>query len=473
MARGEAKSDTPAAPEPELIAEATEDDCAEPDPENRVFPERYHVVEAIGEGGLGRVYRAHDAVLGRTVALKMFRASATADDDLARQQAEIAVLAQLSHPNIVALHDAAIDRSDPDSPRIYYVMELVEGIDLKKLLTQEQLGPRQIAQLGYYVATALEHVHHHGIVHRDVKPANILLGGTGPDATRVTVKLGDFGLASVGPATPITERESISGTVAYLSPEQAQGELVATSTDVYSLGLVLLQCFTGRLAFPGNPIESALARLLDNPEIPADLPQDWRLLLSAMTARQPADRPDARDVALALRQMFAAESGRHRADESSPESAGLADIREALASFRGSLESVTRLAARITGSRVALVTLIDEDDAWIAACTGLESARPVLNGRALAAIIRSRAPAAASDWIAPDASSQDTAERCEVVPLVTRTGRVLGALCVIGGELGEASTDVTASLDDLAALIVGDLEVRIAAHRAANAEQTT
>lgn len=449
MARGEARSDAP------------------------VFPERYHVVEAIGEGGLGRVYRAHDAVLGRTVALKMFRASATADEDLDRQQAEIAVLAQLSHPNIVALHDAAIDRSDPESPRIYYVMELVEGTDLKKLLAQEQLGARQIAQLGYYVATALEHVHRHGIVHRDVKPANILLGGVGPDATRVTVKLGDFGLASVGPATPITERESISGTVAYLSPEQAQGELVATSTDVYSLGLVLLQCFTGRLAFPGNPIESALARLLDNPEIPTDLPQDWRLLLAAMTARQPADRPDARDVALALRQMFAAESGRHRADEASPETAGLGEIRGALSSLSGSLERITVLAARITGARVALVTLIDDDDAWVAARTGLDEARPVRHGHELSAIIRSQGRASARDWVSDEALAGDAAERCEVVPLLTRSGRILGALCVIGGDLGDMSADVRASLDDLAALIVSDLEVRIAAERAESAERST
>lgn len=471
MARGEAKSDAAPAPATETVADAN-DAGEEPTAQKLAFPERYHVVDAIGEGGLGRVYRAQDAVLKRTVALKMFRASATAEEDLARQQAEIAVLAQLSHPNVVALHDAAIDRSDPDNPRIYYVMELVEGTDLKRLIAAEKLSARQIAQLGYYVATALEHVHAHGIVHRDVKPANILLGGTGPDATRVTVKLGDFGLASVGPATPITERESISGTVAYLSPEQAQGEVVATSTDIYSLGLVLLQCFTGQLAFPGNPIESALARLLDDPEIPADLPQDWRLLLGAMTARHPADRPDARDVALALRQMFVAESGRHRAEPASSDTAGPADLRGALASFRGSVDRIAVLAARVTGARLALVTLIDDDDAWIAASSERVDARTVKGGHDLRAIIRSGGPWAAADWVVGDALEAGPAEACDGVALVTRSGRVLGALCVVGHGLVAMSAEAKASLDDLAALIVSDLEMRIAAHRATNADPT-
>ena len=444
--------------------------------EPETFPERYHVVEAIGEGGLARVYRAQDSVLGRTVALKMFRASATADEDLARQQAEIAALAQLSHPNIVALHDAAIDRSDPDNPRVYYVMELVEGTDLKQLLDTEQLGARQVAQLGYYVATALEHVHRQGIVHRDVKPANILLGGTGPDATRVTVKLGDFGLASVGPSVPITEQEPVSGTVAYLSPEQAQGEAVGPPSDLYSLGLVLLQCFTGRLAFPGTPIESAVARLLDDPEIPVEIPEDWRLLLVAMTARRPADRPDARDVALALRQMFAAESGRHRAEDQALETPGLPEIRVALSSIRGSLDRVTSLAARICHAPVALVTLIDDDDAWVASHTSDASARPVHDGRAVRALIQDAAPWRAADWVGadqlPEAGENDV-PFCAGVALRTRSGRILGALCVVGGELIEVDDHRQSILDDLGALLISDLEVRVAADRVARSVDPT
>lgn len=438
--------------------------------EPETFPERYHVVEAIGEGGLARVYRAQDSVLGRTVALKMFRASATAEEDLARQQAEIAALAQLSHPNVVALHDAAIDRSDPDNPRVYYVMELVEGTDLKQLLDTEQLGARQVAQLGYYVATALEHVHRQGIVHRDVKPANILLGGTGPDATRVTVKLGDFGLASVGSSLPISEQGPISGTVAYLSPEQAQGEAVGPPSDLYSLGLVLLQCFTRRLAFPGTPIESALARLLDDPEIPVELPEDWRLLLAAMTARRPTDRPDARDVALALRQMFAAESGRHRAEDQSIEAPGLPEVREALSSIRGSLDRVTSLAARIFGAPVGLVTLIDDDDAWVASHTGDADAQPVLDARAVRALIQTDAPWRAADWVPTDhltGADETDPPFCTGVALRTRSGRILGALCVIGGERVEVDDHLTSILDDLAALLISDLGVRVAADRVA------
>jgi len=281
---------------------------------------RYRLTSPLADGGMARVYLATDEVLGRPVAIKVFRASATADDDFARQQAEISVLARLSHPNLITLLDAAIDRTDPENPRIYYVMELVEGTDLKRLLDETTLTSRQVARLGYYIAAGLEHVHRRGIVHRDVKPANVMIGEqTGGDLSRSIIKLGDFGIASIGPATPISEEESVSGTVAYFSPEQAQGLEVGTSSDIYSLGLVLLQCFTGRLAFPGLAVESALARLLDDPDIPRDLPEDWRRLLGAMTARDPAERPDARDVASALRQMFASEGAKHRAPDAPEE----------------------------------------------------------------------------------------------------------------------------------------------------------
>ena len=273
---------------------------------------RYRLGDVIAHGGMANVHRARDEFLGRDVAVKIFRASATAETDFRRQEEEVNVLARLSHPNLVTLLDAEVDRSDPAATRIYYVMELVEGTDLKRRLDDGPLVTRQVAQLGYDAASALEYVHARGIVHRDVKPANILLTF---DGTRLEAKLGDFGVASVGPAQPIADDEIVTGTVAYLSPEQARGEEVGAPSDVYSLGLVLLQCFTGRLAFPGPPQHSAMSRLLDDPEIPPSVPEEWVPLLRAMTERDPLRRPGIRDVTLALRQMFAAETGRHKADD--------------------------------------------------------------------------------------------------------------------------------------------------------------
>lgn len=290
------------------------DDVSASGPDDRgILQARYRLEGLIASGGMAKVYRARDEFLGRDVAVKMFRASATAEADFQRQKDEVDVLARLSHPNLVTLLDAAVDRSDPAAIRIYYVMELVEGTDLKRRLDEGVLVARQIAQLGYYAASALEYVHAQGVVHRDVKPANILLT-LNDDSTLITVKLGDFGVASIGPARPIADDEIVTGTIAYLSPEQARGDEVGPASDVYSLGLVLLQCFTGELAFPGPAEHSARSRLLDDPAVPDSVPEEWAPLLRAMTARDLHERPDIHDVALALRQMYAAESGRHRAE---------------------------------------------------------------------------------------------------------------------------------------------------------------
>ncbi len=211
---------------------------------------RYELGALVGQGGLAAVYRARDANLGRDVAVKVFRDNANAEEVFARQEAEVNMLATLVHPGIVTLLDAAVDRN-ATSTRIYYVMELVEGRDLRSRLDEGPLPPRQVAQLGSDIAEALEYVHHRDIVHRDIKPANILLGDYLDDG-RMRAKLTDFGIATVGGSDPLTGDEVVTGTAAYLSPEQASGAAVESSTDIYSLGLVLLQCLTGRVPFEGR-----------------------------------------------------------------------------------------------------------------------------------------------------------------------------------------------------------------------------
>ena len=272
---------------------------------------RYRIGAVLGQGGLATVYGATDEFLGRPVAVKLFHASASAEEDLRRQEDEVNTLAMLNHPDLVTLLDVGVHRAD-DQSHIFSVMELIHGTDLRRRLAEGPMSPRQIAQLGYHVASGLEHVHGLGIVHRDVKPANILLQHL-QDSTRVSAKLGDFGLASrgIGPAT--SAGQTITGTVAYVSPEQARGDVVTTASDVYSLGLVLLECFTRRLAFPGDPQESLAARLVYAPVMDERVPEEWVPLLRAMTALDPADRPPIGEITKALRDAFASETGRHRA----------------------------------------------------------------------------------------------------------------------------------------------------------------
>ena len=271
---------------------------------------RYEVRELIGQGGMASVFHGVDTALGRDVAIKVFAAS---DDDIegARQEDEVNVLASLSHHSLVTLLDAGVDRTDRGNPRVFLIMELVRGADLQRTLADGALGARQIGQIGYDIAEGLQYIHRHGVVHRDVKPSNILLADHDVESMRTRAMLTDFGIAHRG-TQPQELSPTTTGTAAYFSPEQARREEVGPESDVYSLGLVLLECFTGELAFPGSPVDSAMSRLISDPGIPRTIGADWRSLLAAMTSVNPAHRPEAGEVVLALRDLVTAEMGRHR-----------------------------------------------------------------------------------------------------------------------------------------------------------------
>ncbi|WP_374947830.1 serine/threonine-protein kinase [Agreia sp.] len=279
-----------------------------------VLRDRYRIEAFVGKGGMASVYRAHDQMLGRDVAVKLFEPAPSNTEELARQHHELAVLASLNHPSLVTLHDAGIDRTDPENPRRFLVLELVEGKNLKEALDDGPLPLRQVAQLAFDLAEGLEYAHHHGVVHRDVKPANILLAEYSQHGVRTRAKLADFGIAQSRNGLPASGG-SATGTAAYLSPEQARGELLGPASDVYSLGLVLLECLSGTPSFSGPKLQAAMARLLDDPEVPDDLPVDWRIVLTGMTSRAIADRPALNEIIVFFRDAFAAGSGRHGAPE--------------------------------------------------------------------------------------------------------------------------------------------------------------
>lgn len=264
---------------------------------------RYRLGEVIGRGGMASVYTARDENLGRDVALKLFAPQASDADELRRQQAEIELLATLNHPGLVTLFDAGTDTRVPGEPRPFLTMELVDGQDLRTRIRHSPLPLDEVAVIGAGLADALAYVHSLGIIHRDLKPANVLLVRTRPGEP-LRPKLTDFGIARIADGTRLTATGTMVGTAAYLSPEQARGADMGPASDIYSLGLVLLECIKGTVEYPGSAVESAVARLHRAPAIPDDMPAAWAGLIRAMTALDPLERPAAADLEPALRQAL-------------------------------------------------------------------------------------------------------------------------------------------------------------------------
>ena len=254
---------------------------------------RYRLDGLVGRGGSAEVYRAHDTALDRTVAAKLVTVSG--GEDAARVGDEARLLARLNHPGLVPVYDAGTD----DNGRPWVVMELVEGETLAETIKRGPLPPDRVAIIGARLAEALAYVHGQGLVHRDVKPANVLMGRDG------RVRLTDFGIARLVDAARVTATGLTVGTASYLSPEQVTGAAVTPATDVYALGLVLLECLKAEREYAGSAVETALARLHRPPVVPANLPQGWPELLRAMTQNEPSLRPSTSDVAADLARMAA------------------------------------------------------------------------------------------------------------------------------------------------------------------------
>jgi serine/threonine protein kinase len=273
-----------------------------------LLADRYRVEAVIGRGGMATVYRATDEALGRTVAIKVFRTELADADDVRRQQEEIRLIAGLSHFALVTLFDAVADDSSGEHGRAFIVMQFVDGDDLRDRLARGPLDPRTTAMVGADLAEALAYVHHRGVVHRDVKPANILLPRREQEATGPQAMLADFGIARIVDGTRLTATGSVIGTANYLSPEQAVGGAASGATDIYSLGLVLIECLTGEKVFPGSALESVSARLGSDPVIPDRFGAEWAAVLRAMTVREPSSRIGASEAAAALRLIALADS---------------------------------------------------------------------------------------------------------------------------------------------------------------------
>ena len=274
---------------------------------------RYEVERSVGAGGMASVYLARDTLLERRVALKVLDDRHAGDPAyVERFRAEARAAARLQHPNVVGV----IDRGE-DGGREFIVYEYVEGESLKELV--DRLGafaPEQAVSVGLHVARALAHAHEQGLVHRDVKPQNVLLSEDG--RARVT----DFGIARAQEAPDRTESGTILGTGSYVAPEQAQGERVGPAADVYSLGVVLYELLAGEPPFRGSSfVETAVRHVHEQPpdlrERRPDVPPPLAGLVARCLAKDPAARPTAAQVAAELEAL-----SRPAASEPPPPAAG-------------------------------------------------------------------------------------------------------------------------------------------------------
>ncbi|WP_214412840.1 serine/threonine-protein kinase [Sphaerisporangium fuscum] len=255
----------------------------------------YVLLEEIGAGGMGTVWRAGHRDTGEIVAVKLLRDGLTGDEDLVfRFVQERSVMRSLRHPNIVTVRDFVIE-----GERLALVMDLVEGGDLRILLRQHgTLPPEQAARLMAQVADALAAAHAGGVVHRDVKPGNVLIdGATGQ------VRLTDFGVARIVHGPGLTQTTSIIGTPTYLSPEVADGRPPGPAVDVYAVGLILYELLAGRPPFVGDhPMVLLRQHATAAPRRLPGMPDSLWSVISACAAKDPAERPPAAQVAAALRE---------------------------------------------------------------------------------------------------------------------------------------------------------------------------
>ena len=264
--------------------------------------ERFVLERQIGAGGMARVYKGKDVSLDRPVAVKVLKPGYGETDIGLRFEREGRTAARLSHPNIVQVYDAGQGEFEGREVS-YIVMEYVPGGDLKALIDERgALSNDQLVRLGADVSAGLAHAHERGVIHRDIKPHNILLDERGYP------KLTDFGIARALDATQATQTGSYLGTALYSSPEQLQGERVTPKSDVYSLGIALYQAATGQAPFAGTPIEVASQHVSRPPTTPsvlgANLDREVEALIVECIEKDPDRRPTAQQVHERLRKVI-------------------------------------------------------------------------------------------------------------------------------------------------------------------------
>ena len=264
----------------------------------KVFAQRYQLEEFIGKGGMALVFRATDLRTGHAVAVKVLRPEFSQDEEfLERFQREALAASKMSHHNIVNL----LDVGEEEGMR-YLVIEYVRGRTLKEIIEENARLPEPVAaQIAIRILSALQHAHNNGIIHRDIKPQNVLINAEG------LVKVADFGIARVAGSNTLSKGDSVMGSVHYFSPEQARGEDVTAASDIYSVGVVMYEMLTGKVPFDGDtPVSIAMQHISAQPKAPSLVaegisPAMEQVVLTAMSKEPRRRYRDAAEMARAIR----------------------------------------------------------------------------------------------------------------------------------------------------------------------------
>ncbi len=299
---------------------------------------RYKVVQEVGKGAMGIVYKAFDPQIDREVALKVLRKDRLTDDEFAQRFfKEAKAIGRLSHPNIVTVYDVGQDHGT-----IYIAMEFLEGMPLDEAIRDDNLQITEIGSIGAQIAEALDYAHRKGVIHRDIKPSNIILNSNG------RIKITDFGVAQIEDLLTLhqTQAGAIIGTPVYMPPEQINGQSVDGRSDLYALGVILYELLTGAKPFTGENFAAVFASVLSHtPDEPAKIVSDISKGQSNLIMKSISKEPDSRfqtgrEMSAALKTAFT---------ESQPDESSLKNIDKQRSRFTGVFLIAAPAAALILG----------------------------------------------------------------------------------------------------------------------------
>lgn len=434
---------------------------------------RYELLTPVGKGGLATVYLARDTLLDREVAIKLFEAASTNRRAVRLQDDEARRAASLEHPSLARLYDVGRRVGANGEPQTFLVMEYVRGGDLGRMLETRALTAREVAGIGLDAASALRFLHRHGLLHRDLKPQNLLLVSDSQDG-RLRAKVTDLGISSVIGANP--GAGTLDGTAAYVAPEQVEGGDPTEAADVYALGLVLLEAITGHIEFPGRHTTTVLARLDRDPAVPDGIPSPLAEALVGMTRRDPQRRITLPKVLELLERLLADFADEERtASTPSSEADRVAAVRRYGVSnteHDDALARITSLVAKRFQTKIALLSIVEEDRVWVKSGSSDGHARVDRDQSVCAVAVDlgrtfSIADVQADEW----ARSNELLEQIGLkalasAPLITSDGFAVGAMCVGSATPRDWSARELADLEDFAAIAMRELEMRVAARGA-------